>query len=165
MLSPPTKASQSSRAASTVGSGESDVEDFSSRGPNDGRQEGHPISWAGHSHTLVLASELNQNRRERSVWHGVHDRLSRPPGWFLELTFPPINVGFVASTNARKNGQLTLISISIGWDHKSCGTKLPWLRPEGPTGGDRCLKSCKSGLGGPIGAGGRQPVTAGGGGF
>ena len=48
--------------------------------------------------------------------------MPRTSSWFLELTFPPINVGFVASTNASKNGQFTLIAISLGWDHKSCRT-------------------------------------------
>ena len=96
-------------------SGESDVENISSRCPHDGRQEGHTVPWAGHPHALILASQLNQNRWERSVWQRVYDCLPRGPSWSLELTFPPIDIGFVASANASKNGQFTLIAVSLGW--------------------------------------------------
>ena len=139
------------------------MENLSPWCPHDGRQEGHPIPWAGHPHPLVLASQFDQHRRERGVWHGIHNRLPRTSSWFLELTFPPINVGFVASTNTSKNGQFTLIAISLGWDHKSCRTKLPWFGAEGPTCRDWCFESCESGLGGTVGAGRGQPVTARGG--
>ena len=52
--------------------------------------------------------------------------------------------------------------ISLGWDHKSCRTERRGSG-RGPTGRDWCFESCESGLGGTVGAGRRQPVTARGG--